>query len=78
MRANQKASRTVHRIMKCGTDFLFCEAFTLNSHGIHFANEPNLTVASEVQVEPNLPARDYARIPDLLMVRGGDREIMHE
>ena len=54
------------------------EASTLTSLAIHFADEPNVTVASEVPVGPSLPVRDNARIPDLLMVRDGDRELMEE
>ena len=50
----------------------------LTSLTIHFADEPNVTVASEVPVGPSLPVRDDARIPDLLVVRDGDRELMEE
>ena len=50
----------------------------LTSLVIHFADEPNVTVASEVPVGPSLPVRDDARIPDLLVVRDGDRELMEE
>ena len=50
----------------------------LTSLTIHFANEPNVTVASEVPVGPSLPVRDDARIPDLLVVRDGDRDLMEE
>ena len=50
----------------------------LTSLTIHFADEPNVTVASEVPVGPTLPVRDDARIPDLLVVRDGDRELMEE
>ena len=50
----------------------------LTSLAIHFADEPNVTVASEVPVGPSLPVRDDARIPDLLLVRDGDRELMEE
>ena len=50
----------------------------LTSLVIHFADEPNVTVASEVPVGPGLPVRDDARIPDLLVVRDGDRELMEE
>ena len=50
----------------------------LTSLAIHFADEPNVTVASEVPVGPSLPVRDDARIPDLLVVRDGDRELMEE
>ena len=45
---------------------------------IHFADAPNVTVASEVPVGPSLPVRDDARIPDLLVVRDGDRALMEE
>ena len=50
----------------------------LTSLAIHFADEPNVTVASEVPVGPTLPVRDDARIPDLLVVRDGDRELIKE
>ena len=50
----------------------------LTSLTIHFADEPNVTVASEVPVGPSLPVRDDARIPDLLLVRDGDRALMEE
>jgi hypothetical protein len=43
---------------------------------IHYAGEPNVTVASEVPVGPSLPVRADARIPDLMFVRDGDRELM--
>ena len=46
------------------------ETSVLTSLAIHFSDEPNVTVASEVPVGPGLPVRDDARIPDLLMVRG--------
>ncbi|MCY4577434.1 MAG: Uma2 family endonuclease [Chloroflexi bacterium] len=45
---------------------------------IHYANEPNVTVASEVPVGPSLPVRADARIPDLMFVRDGDRALMEE
>ena len=54
------------------------ETSVLTSLAIHFADEQNVTVASEVPVGPDLPVRDDARIPDLMMVRGGDRELMEE
>ena len=50
----------------------------ITSLAIHYANEPNVTVASEVPVGPSLPVRDNARIPDLMFVRDGDRELMEE
>ena len=50
----------------------------ITSLAIHFANEPNVTVASEVPVGPSLPVRNNARIPDLLFVRGGNRKLMEE
>ena len=53
------------------------ETAVVTSLSIHFAGEPNVTVASEVPVGPGLPVRDDARIPDLLVVRG-DRELMEE
>ena len=54
------------------------ETSVLTSLAIHFADEPNVTVASEVPVGPSLPVRDDARIPDLLLVRDGDRALMEE
>ena len=54
------------------------ETSILTSLAIHFADEPNVTVASEVPVGPGLPVRDDARIPDLLLVRNGDRALMEE
>ena len=50
----------------------------LTSLTVHFAGAPNVTVASEVPVGPTLPVRDDARIPDLLVVRDGDRALMEE
>ena len=50
----------------------------LTSLSIHYADQPNVTVASEVPVSPSLPVRDDARIPDLLFVRDSDRELMEE
>ena len=50
----------------------------ITSLAIHFADEPNITVASEVPVGLSLPVRDKIRIPDLLFVRDGDRELMEE
>ena len=50
----------------------------ITSLAIHYADEPNVTVASEVPVGPSLPVRDDARIPDLMFVRDGDRELMEE
>ena len=54
------------------------ETSIVTSLAIHFAGEPDVTVASEVPVGPGLPVRDDARIPDLLVVRGADRELMEE
>ena len=54
------------------------DSAVLTSLTIHFAEEPNVTVASEVPVGPSLPVRNDARIPDLLVVRDGDRELMEE
>ena len=50
----------------------------LTSLTVHFADAPNVTVASEVPVGPSLPVRDDARIPDLLVVRDGGRALMEE
>ena len=54
------------------------ETAVVTSLAIHFADAPNVTVASEVPVGPGLPVRDDARIPDLMVVRGADRELMEE
>ena len=50
----------------------------ITSLAIHYADEPNVTVASEVPVGPGLPVRQGVRIPDLLMVRGGNRELLEQ
>ncbi len=50
----------------------------ITSLAIHYAGDPTVTVASEVPVGPSLPVRDDARIPDLMFLRGGDREMMEE
>ena len=55
--------------------FLY-ETSIVTSLSIHYAHEPDVTVASEVPVGPGLPVRDDARIPDLMFVRGGDRELI--
>ena len=54
------------------------ETAVVTSLAIHFAGEPNVTVASEVPVGPGLPVRDDVRIPDLMVVRGADRELIEE
>ena len=54
------------------------ETAVVTTLAIHFACEPNVTVASEVPVGLSLPVRADARIPDLMMVRDGDRELMEE
>ena len=54
------------------------ETSIVTSLAIHFADDPDVTVASEVPVGPGLPVRDDARIPDLMVMRGGDRELMEE
>ena len=50
----------------------------ITSLSIHYAEQPNVTVASEVPVGPSLPVRNNARIPDLMFVRDGDRALMEE
>ncbi|MYE54730.1 MAG: Uma2 family endonuclease, partial [Chloroflexi bacterium] len=50
----------------------------ITSLAIHYADEPNVTVTSEVPVSPSLPVRTDARIPDLMLVRDGDRGLMEE
>ena len=54
------------------------ETSIVTSLAIHFAGDSDVTVASEVPVGPTLPVRDDARIPDLMMMRGGDRDLMEE
>ena len=50
----------------------------LTSLAVHFADAPNVTIASEVPVGSSLPVRNDARIPDLLVMRDGDRELIEE
>ena len=45
---------------------------------IHLRNVQNAIVASAVTVTPNLPVSGKARIPDLMLVRGGDCKLMKE
>ena len=54
------------------------DSSVLTSLAIHYADEPNVTVASEVPMAPGMPVRDDARIPDLLIVRDADRGLMEE
>ena len=54
------------------------ERSVISSLALHYADEPNVTVASEVPVTPASPVREDVRIPDLLFVRDGDRELMEE
>ena len=54
------------------------EPSVITSLAIHYADEPNVTVASEVPVSLTSPVREDARIPDLLFVRGGNRELMEQ
>ena len=54
------------------------ETAVVTTLAIHYAGEPNVTVASEVPVGPSLPVRADARIPDLMFVRDGDRSLMEE
>ena len=54
------------------------ETAVVTTLSIHYAGEPNVTVASEVPVGPSLPVRADARIPDLMVVRDGDRALMEE
>ena len=49
-----------------------------SSLAIHFSDEADVTVACEVPVSPGLPVRDDVRIPDLMVIRGGNRELMEE
>ena len=50
----------------------------ITSLALHYPDELNVTVASEVPVGPSLPVRNNARIPDLLFVRDGNRALMEE
>ena len=50
----------------------------ITSLAIHYADQSNVTVASEVPVGPSLPVRNNARIPDLMFVRDGNRELMKQ
>ena len=54
------------------------EPSVITSLAIHYADEPNVTVASEVPVTLTSPVGEDTRIPDLLFVRDGDRELMEE
>ena len=54
------------------------ETAIVTALGIRFADEPNVTVASEVPVSPSLPVDDDVRIPDLMMVKDANRELMEE
>ncbi len=54
------------------------EPSVITSLAIHYADEPDVTVASEVPVTLTSPVREDARIPDLMFVRGGDRKLMEE
>ena len=50
----------------------------ITSLAIHYADQPNVTVASEVPIGPSLPVRNNVRIPDLMVVREGDRALLEE
>ncbi len=54
------------------------EPSVITSLAIHYADEPNVTVASEVPVTLTSPVGVDTRIPDLMFVRDGDRELMEE
>ena len=54
------------------------ERSVITSLAIHYADGPNVTVASEVPVTLTSPVGEDTRIPDLLFVRDGDRELMEE
>ena len=54
------------------------ETSIVTSLAIHFADEPDVTVASEVPIGLGLPVRDDVRIPDLMVMRGGGRDLMEE
>ena len=50
----------------------------VSSLAIYFRDLPHTVVASEVPVGPNLPNRDDARIPDLLVAFECDLELLKE
>ena len=54
------------------------ETAVVTTLAIHYAGEPNVTVASEVPLGPTLPVRNDARIPDLMVIRDSDRALMEE
>ena len=54
------------------------EPSVITSLAIHYADEPNVTVASEVPVTLTSPVGEDTRIPDLMFVRDGDRKLMEE
>ncbi len=54
------------------------ERSVISSLALYYADEPNVTVASEVPVTLTSPVGEDTRIPDLLFVRDGDRELMEE
>ena len=53
------------------------ETSIVTALAIHYAGDPDVTVASEVPVGPGLPVRDDVRIPDLVVFRG-NRDLMEE
>lgn len=50
----------------------------VSSLAIYFGNLPHTVVASEVPVGPNLPNREDARIPDLMVAFKCDLELLKE
>ena len=54
------------------------ESSVITSLAIHYANEPDVTVASEVPVSPTPPVTEDVRIPDLMFMRNSDRKLMEE
>ena len=54
------------------------ERSVTTSLAIHYADEPNVTVASEVLVTLTSPVREDTPIRDLMFVRDCDRELMEE
>ena len=50
----------------------------VSSLSVYFGDLPHAVVASEVPVGPNLPNRDDARIPDLMVAFKCDLELLKE
>ncbi len=53
------------------------ETSIVTALAIHYAGDPDVTVASEVPVGPSVSVRGDVRIPDLVVMRG-DRDLVEE